>query len=332
MTGYSRLARSIVLFAAATLLSAQPAFSQTKKVTVSLASESLAAALPRLAKEMGFFAKHGLDPTFIAMESGAVSTAALISGSAQFTVAGPGEVIAAQARGQKVVTVVTCYVGQSATLVLAKSVADKLGVSPTAPINERLKALDGLVVAGTSPTSAPVISYKGAAEAVGANMRLTYMTLGAMPGALETGVLQGYFASAPAWIVPIVKGTGIVWIAGGPSSELPAKLNPVTASMVLTTRDYAQANPDVLKSFVNAISDVRTTFDQRPQEVLAAIGKLFPNLDPKTIEIFLSAEAKGAWTVRQPTVDDMAREIAFIKLSGMSLPPGELDPAAMVYP
>ena len=38
---------------------------------------SLAAALPRLAKEMGFFEKHGLDITFVTMESAAVATAAL---------------------------------------------------------------------------------------------------------------------------------------------------------------------------------------------------------------------------------------------------------------
>ena len=60
---------------------------------------------------------------------------------------------AARARGQNVVIVGNFYRGLSASVVLSKTVADKLNVTANAPVQQRLRALDGLTIASPSATS-----------------------------------------------------------------------------------------------------------------------------------------------------------------------------------
>ena len=94
-----------------------------QEIQVSLASTSLVACLPRIAAEMGLFQKRGIQPRFILMDSANAATAALIAGSVRMAVSGPGELVVASARGQKVVLIANIYGGLGATLVLGKDVA-----------------------------------------------------------------------------------------------------------------------------------------------------------------------------------------------------------------
>jgi ABC-type nitrate/sulfonate/bicarbonate transport system substrate-binding protein len=314
------------------LLGATPGHSQAlKEVTFGIPSASLGTALPRVTKEMGFFARNGIDPKFVFMDTANITTSAVVTGSVQMALAGPLELIAAQAKGLNVIAVATAYSGQANTLVLAKSVADKLGVSPSAPINERLKALDGLVLAGTSATNAASVAFNSAAKAVGANIRFTYMAQSAMPAALDSGAVQGFFASAPFWTFPATKGTGVVWIIGA-RKEIPSQFTPVNASLLIMMGDFAKSNPELVKGIVAAFAEFGNAVEKRPGDVKAAIVKLFPDVDAKSIDLFFSTES-SAWKGKPPTAADMAREIDFLKTSGLPIPQlDKLDPAKMVYP
>jgi ABC-type nitrate/sulfonate/bicarbonate transport system substrate-binding protein len=302
---------------------------QLREVAVGLPSTSLGSATPRIAKEMGLFAKYGLDPKMTVMDNASVAIAALVSGSVKIVLAGPGELITARAAGRNVVTIANLYRGFAPTLVLSKTVADKLGVSPNAPIAERLKALNGLAIATPSATSNFTIGYKAAAtKLAGSDIRFVFMAQTAMPIALETGAIQGYLASAPFWIFPVAKGTGVVWVSS-PKGEIPSEFAPTSSSLVLTMRDYAEANPDIAKIFRDVVAEFGKAIDERPNDVKAAIAKVFPDLDAQTIETFYKAEA-SAWQTKPLTPSDIAREIEFTK-GGTPLPNlDKLDPASMV--
>jgi ABC-type nitrate/sulfonate/bicarbonate transport system substrate-binding protein len=296
---------------------------------MSLPSRSLVAAAPRIADELGLFAAHGLRPKFTYMDSANASTLALISRSVDFAMSGTSDAVAAQARGQKVVIIANTFAGLSGTLVLAKSVADRLGVSPDAPVSDRLRALDGLLIASTSATSSFTISYGSSARAVQANIRFTYMALPAMVAALETGAVQGIIATAPFWTVPVTKGTGVLWIAG-PSGDLPAAFVPASAADLQVMRDFANAKPAVVKAVVAVIADLRQAIETRPEAVKAAVARLYPELDARTLDLIYSVESR-AWKAAPLTVADIVHEIDYVKLSGGS---AELlrgiDPAGML--
>jgi ABC-type nitrate/sulfonate/bicarbonate transport system substrate-binding protein len=327
--GLQAVLRSVL---AASCLGAAACPSAAEEISIGLASTSFATAAPRVAKELGLFDKRGIDAKFIVMDNANAATTALIAKSVDFALSGPGELVAAHSRSQPVVAVANTYAGFSGTVVLAKAVADKLGVSPTAPVAARLKALDGLVLASPSPTGAYTVTIKGAAAAAGAsNLRLTFMAQPAMLAAMESGAIQGFIGGAPFWSTPVLKGSGVMWLSG-PKGEFPAEFIPAVTANLQTLRSHALANPALMKRLGEVFADLGKAIDDRPGDVKAAVGRLYPNLDAGTLDLLFDAEAR-AWKPRPLSAKDMAHEIAYIKLSGTPIPKLEsIDPAAMLAP
>ncbi len=317
------------LVASAVLATSVTAFAE--ELNVGLASTSFANAAPRIAKELGLFDKRGLDPKFIVMDSANAAVTGVISKSIDAASAGPGEIVVAHARGQKVVVLVNTYAGFGGTLVLAKSVVDKLGVSPTAPVAQRLKALDGLVIGSPSATGAYTVTVKGAAAAAGATVRFAYMAQPAMLAAMESGAIQGFMGGAPFWAAPVLKGSGVAWVSG-PKGEFPAEFTPANTANLQALRSYVDANPTLHKRITEVFADLTKAIDERPAEVKAVVAKLYPTVDAATLDLLFAAEAR-AWRSRPATAKDMAHEIAYIKLGGTPIPNiDSVDPAAMVLP
>jgi ABC-type nitrate/sulfonate/bicarbonate transport system substrate-binding protein len=316
-----------VLVAMAGIASAQP----LRDTSIGLSSASFGTAGARVAKEMGLYEKHGLNPKFVIMDSGNASATALISRSVEFALSGSGELIAAQARGQKVVVIANTYGGSGGTLVLSKTVAEKLGVLSTAPVAERLKALDGLLIGSTSATAGYTTSIRRAAEDAGAKVRFTYMSQPAMAAALESGAIQSYIASAPFWAPPVVRGLGVVWISA-PMGELPPEYTPASSGSLQTMREFAEANPELMKSLAAVFTDLNKEIEHHPAEVKAAIAKLYPDLDAPTLDLLFASESR-AWSTKPLTANDMAHEIAFVKASGVQLPQiDSVDPTSLLFP
>lgn len=318
------------LTAAALLGVAAPASAEAPhKITMALPSKSMVTAGPRIAKEMGLFDKYGLDVTFTYVDNTNGTATAVISRSVEFGQSGTTEPILAQSRGQALVIVANNYNGLSGNLVLAKAVDDKLGVKPDAPIADRLKALDGLTIASTSPTSTFTTGYGGSAKAVGATPKFTYMAISAMPAAMESGAVQGFVATAPFWAQPVTKGTGVLWIAAG-KAEMPAEYLPASAAVVVAMRDYCDANPAIANGVVSAFADLTKAFQDRPADVKAAMSRLFPDIDPASMDLLFSMESRPM-TARVLGIDDIRHDIGLIKATGVqSGDIDKVDPAAVL--
>jgi ABC-type nitrate/sulfonate/bicarbonate transport system substrate-binding protein len=304
---------------------------ELRQIQIGLSSTSLGTAGPRIAKELGIFARHGIEPRFVILDSANAALGALVSGSLPVVLAGPTELIAAQARGQKVVAIATTYRGLGQNLVLAKRVAERLGVSPGAPVAERLKAVAGLLIGAPSATSIATIALKGATKAEGATVRLTYMDQPAMVAALQSGAIEGFIASAPFWALPVTRGTGVVWI-NGPKGELPPEYMPANTGHLEVMRDYAEANTDLVRGIAAAMAELVAALDERPGEVRAAVAKLYPDLDAATLDLLIGSESLG-WRAKPPSAADLAHDIAFLKAGGVALPPqvDAIDPATMIF-
>jgi ABC-type nitrate/sulfonate/bicarbonate transport system substrate-binding protein len=313
------------------MFSAAASGAELEKITIGLSSSSLPIAPARIAKELGLFERQGLEPNFTVMESANAADAALIAGSVNVVVTGPTDVVIGQARGQKLVTIASAYSGFSAVLVLSKATVDKLGVSPNAPVAERLKALDGLVIGSPSATSTYTFAVKPSAAAAGAKVNMTYLAQPGMLAALESGAIAGFIASAPFYTQPVLRGSGVIWISG-PKGEFPPQFSPANAVTVNTRLDFAQSNPALIKRITVAMADFAKAVDERPNAVKSAIAKLFPNMDAQTLDLFFATES-GSFKTKPITPQDMAREINFVKTSGVDLPQlDKLDPASLIFP
>ena len=162
-------------------------------------------------------------------------------------------------------------------------------------------------------------------------MRFTYMTQPSFAAAMTRQAIDGFIGSAPFSTMAISKGLGQMW-ADGPKRDFPAESAPANAGILLVMRDYADANPDVIRRLRASYGDFAATVSQRPQEVKATIARLFPDLDAPTLDLFFESES-AAWSFRQANVDEMAHELRFLKESGISLPGLEqLKATDLIYP
>jgi len=322
-----RTAIAVALTAVAQMASG----AELQEVAIALPGKSLSSTIPIFVNDLGLFEKHGIKPRFVTLDTADATASALIAGSVQVAVSSVAPIIAAQLRGQKIIAINSMYKGLAGSMVLSKAVVDKLGVSPSAPVAERLKALDGLLIASSSPTSSYTLSYRGASTAAGGKPNFTYMQFPAMPAAMATGAIQGYIASAPFWLAPVVGGTGVLWL-DGPKGELPAQFRPAHNTVSLVMEDYAKANPGVVRGINAAFADFSRSIDSRAPEIKDLIAKYFPSLDRGTIDVLFSVETV-AWKTNPITPAELAHEIDYVKGSTTNLPPGieKLDPASLLF-
>ena len=311
------------------VLGAQAAPAQPlQDVTIGLGSRSLAGGGVRIAKELGLFEKNGINVTFVFTDNPTIAISGLVSKSYDFTVTGFPDFLAAKAQGQDVVVVASTYDGLGVNIVLEKGVAAKLGIARSAPLEQRLKAMDGLLIGATGASSTTKISLDSAAKSVGANVRFAYMAYQAMLTALETGAIQGFVAAAPFWALPVVNGKAVDLVSV--KDEFKAEFVPTMSSALGTRADVITRSPDLVKKMAAVVSDLGNAVKQRPADVKAAMIKVF-ELDPRVADALSESEARS-WNTKPLTVEQVDREIAYLKAYSLA-PPGleKVAPASMIY-
>jgi sulfonate transport system substrate-binding protein len=314
-------------FAAVTLI--RPA-SAAMPVTLAVSSNTLAYGGLRIAEGAGLFPKNSLAPRVIVMDSGNAAISAVLGRSAEFASSGPGEVLAAKVRGQNLVIVLNYYRGLPGSLVLSKAAAAKSGITPDAPLEQKLRALDGLAIAEPSATSAYLHPYRAASEAVGAKIKFVYMTQPAMVAALQAGAIDGMVAGAPFSLVATTNGSGVLWISG-PKNELPEAVRPTSSACLQTTEQYAKANPQIIAALRQVSTDLADFIKSKPDEATAILAKAYPSLDAPSIKAAFDENAAN-WSAPKMSVDDIKQEIA-IQVSSGALPGvAKVDPASVLWP
>lgn len=304
------------------LLAAEPA----QELRLAVSSTSFVLGGVKIGEQAGLFTRNGLDLKIVVMDSGNAALAATIAGSVPFSVAGPPDVLTARAHGQDLVIVGSLYAGFAGSVVLAKGVADKLGVAATAPVRDRLRALDGLLLAVPSATSVLLAPVREGAAQAGGKARFTYMAQGAMAAALETNAIQGMVASYPFAGTPVLRGTGILWI-NGPGGELPADVAPASSSTVQATNAYVKANGPTVRKLQQSLVAIAEFIEKDPAAAKQALAASYPQLGAQEIELAFQQQRKN-WTKPFLTAADMRQELKLLIASTHAPGLDRLDPAA----
>lgn len=297
---------------------------------IALSSSTLAYGGLRIAEQGGLFQRHGLIPRIIVMDSGNAAISAVLGRSAEFSASGPGEVLAAKMRGRDMVILANVYRGMSGSLVLGKAVAERLDLPPGAQVAARLRALDGLVIAAPSATSAYLTPVKNAAEAVGAKIRFVYMSQPAMVAALQAGAVQGIVAGAPFSLTAVGNGSGVPWISG-PKSELPATSLPASSACLQTSVVYAKAHPETVRALQDVFAELSRLITDRPAEAEALLGKAYPQLGAAGTKAAFDESASN-WSRPAMTEDDIRQEIRIQASTGALPGVDKVAPGSVLVP
>ncbi len=96
-------------------------------------------------------------------------------------------------------------------------------------------------------------------------------------------------------------------------------------------RPFAEANPGLMRQLTDTQQQLGAAIEATPAQVRAALGEVYRDIDPATMDVLFAAESR-AWVTRRMTPADMQHEIDFVRSGGAALPGlDRIDPASMLY-
>ena len=211
-----------------------------------------------LAEDMGFYKEEGLDFARIPLNGGPVAMTALLAGEGDANCSAPGELLSANARGQRV-KVIESYTNSDAyTLVVTKAFADAHGVTAQSTLAEReaaLKAAKGAKFGITAPGSQTDLTTRMALAQVGLDPtpdaaieplhNIVNVSTALGQGAIDGGAMLSPFTEQ------VIAEFGIVPLLSIAAGDIPAGSR--LQGQVLEARpDDIEANPDSFAAMVRA--------------------------------------------------------------------------------
>lgn len=250
-----------------------------------------------VALDNGLFAEENLKVEVVEVESGNDSIAALASGQAQYADVGFEDLVELSEQGENSVVLVHSILNRvTLTLVMSKEVAQSKGVDVNGPVEDRLRALQGLKIGITSPGSPSDTYLRFYLRSVGLNpdRDVEIIPIGGASGllaALEQGQIAAYNLSPPTPYVAVENGFGTV-IVDGPKGEIDA-LDDFSYTSWGVNRDWAKENPEVAAAFSRALTAATDTIKADPaaatDKILEHVGGYDRAVVQRTLEAMSDA-------------------------------------------
>lgn len=284
--------RSLALFVAASMVAGVAAAQELKPVKVTQAVASFAFLPIDYAKAAGYFAEEGLDVQQIATRGGGPDLTALISGDVEFNAAAGTYQIGAIEAGRELVNVYNFYDRNLIGLVISKDAAERSGISSDAPLEERLQALKGLKIGMTRPGSLTDKQVRHLMRIGGLSEEdVEVVAIGGPPNliaALERGQIDGFAISVPHYQVAAERGGAVIWVDNAKGDD--PSIDPFMMESLLTTKEYAAANPDVVRGMVRALERAVEDLATRPaEEIRAVVQETYSKVEPEVMLLGINA-------------------------------------------
>ena len=257
-----------------------PNLSWSAQPTVRMAQPATALAyLPvYAARANGYFSDEGVALELILVQGGA-DLAALIGGSVDFDATNTGGLLRVFSGGTELWGVHNILGKCIIDLVIRKDAAKRLGITPTMPVQERLKRIKGTVI-GT--TGIATLTYQIAyflAKEVGLEpgKDVTLLSVGdgdSVLTALKAGHID-IMSYGPPFSQMAIKDGDAISLVANTEGEYP-KLKNFQQNLLLVRPEYAKKNPDTVRRVVRALVRAsRWVTENDSKEVTKAVAKFF---------------------------------------------------------
>jgi NitT/TauT family transport system substrate-binding protein len=248
-------------------LTAGEASAQVKKATISQAFQSLLYLPLYIAIDNGHFAKQGLEVTKDTAGAPSAALAAVISGSAQFSLHGPEWPAIAASKGAPVQIVANCVNGAAVWIA----------TTPDYKFTS-VKDLKGeTIVTGQMPTTSTSLFLKLLKENGmdgEKDVKTLMVPLGTEIGAFVAGQAKVAVLYEPNLDQAVAKGMKVVL-------GFPKLYGPYAFSAITTRTDV---DPDITQRFVNGLETALRSIRTDPAGAIAIAKKEFPTLDAAVVE------------------------------------------------
>jgi NitT/TauT family transport system substrate-binding protein len=272
-----------------TASSSSPSTSSAASTTSAPVSVTLAKAVniepfavPNVAQSLGYFKKEGLNVKTVTVAGSVVATTALESGSVQFILASPSAVMLAKAKGIPLLSVGEIEKNSDLQLVVSNAWIKAHHLSPTQPLTQIIKGLEGSKDATLSTTDkAAMKQFEQVAGVPSSSISEVSMnSASAMEAALEHNLAQEFILSPPD--PQIMQAAGLATVLAS-VAQLPYQSN-IPFTLLITTPSYAKAHPTVVSKMVKAFQKAVTQMSKGSSGAVAALQPLYPTLKPAVIK------------------------------------------------
>jgi NitT/TauT family transport system substrate-binding protein len=219
-----------------------------------------------VAADKGMFAREGMQVEIISTSGDGPDVDALIAGSVQFTISTPNRLLTSYEQGKPLLAIMNMANRNAIDCVMNKGVAARLNIAEDTPLDQKLKALKGLKVAGTRPGAFTYLVLVDYAKRAGLVPQKDLQILGvgggpSMIAALENGAIDVACNTPPTTDLMVERGKGIMFTHNSLGAD-PA-YDDFLFELLYVRPDYARQNPEIVRGFCRAllaaIADIRDT-------------------------------------------------------------------------
>ena len=239
------------------LIPASHVTAQNRPIKIAYSAISAGIGTIWLTHEEGLFKKHGLDSSLIYIRGGTTAAQALLAGEIQFGHLSPAPMMTAWVQGADIVWIGTTVRQMVFTLV-------------TEPSITRGEALKGKRIGITRIGSASDIATRLALDHLGLSAKdIILISFGGIPdilAGLRAGAVQAGILSPPASTSALALGyRSLVFI--------PDLGKEFTFSGIAAKRDYINANPNIARAFMAALTEGAKIYTEDSKAALKVLKR-----------------------------------------------------------
>lgn len=296
--------------ALAVVLAATPAAAQPAKVTLLQGFNSMSFTPIYVARAKGFFQAEGVDVDVQIVTGSSIAFKGAVAGQAEFAAMGATELITAADRGlDRMIAVAAVNRAVTVSVAVRADVAAARKLDAGAPIAQRIAALRSLTLASGSPGGAihTVVMYMLRQGGLDPKTDVTVLSMGGtapMLAALRARQIDAIAISPPAPETAAAEGLGVLLISLS-RGDMP-ELGTIAYDALVTSREYAEKNPDTVRRVVRAIARASNVVLDDPAETRAIMQRAFDKTDPAVMAAVID-NIRGAFARDARFTEEMWR-------------------------
>jgi ABC-type nitrate/sulfonate/bicarbonate transport system substrate-binding protein len=239
--------------------------------------------------DRGMFKARDLEVEYKEIDSGALSSAALLSGSAQITSDDLMGIAPLAKQGKRFMMVYNLLDRMTMDMVVRNDALQRAGYDPKTPPQQRGKILKGMTIGITRPAAPTDIFSRFIMIEAGldANKDVTLVQVGgpaALRAAFQSGKIDAFMLSPPLPQTLEKQGIGTI-IVHNTAGELPS-LKDISYITLFTTADFANSNKPTLHAYVQGVKEAVNWMHDHQDEALQLLGaKWFKDTAPDALKV-----------------------------------------------
>lgn len=287
------------------------------KVTLLQGFSSMSFTPIYVARAKKLFEAEGLDVDVQIVSGSSIAFKGALGGQAQFAAMGATELITAADKGLgSMIAVAAVNRAVTVSLAMRKDVAAAKGLTPASPIKDRIAALRGLRIASGSPGGAihTVVMYMLKQGGIDPKTDATVLAMGGtapMLAALRAKQIDAIAISPPAPETAAAEGLGVLLISLSRGDM--AEMGNIAYDALVTSKEYAEKHPDVVRKVVRAVGQASNLIMERPEETREIMLRAFDKTPPEVMAAVID-NLKGAFARDARFTEEMWRNAVHFNL------------------